>query len=250
MKSITIAAGLGSRLGNLTTFLPKCMIKVKNKSILSYQLDAFRQNHVNENIIITGHLSHKIKMSGCEYIKNKNFKTNNILHSLFCAKIFFDDELLISYSDIIFSPVIISSLINSKFDITLVLDKKWKTNYINRKLHPISEAEKAIINKNYIIDIGKNIKSDHLSYEFIGLMKLSYNGSQLFKKFFDIAYKEFKNKPFFEAISFEKAYLTDFIKFLIINKININFIEINNFWIEIDTQEDLIRAENQLIFEN
>ena len=44
MKAIIIAAGKGSRLGQLTDDLPKCLLDVNGKSILQYQLDAYQEN--------------------------------------------------------------------------------------------------------------------------------------------------------------------------------------------------------------
>jgi len=45
-------------------------------------------------------------------------------------------------------------------------------------------------------------------------------------------------------VTFEKAYITDFMKFLLINKVKINCIEIKSNWKEIDTTEDLAKAQN------
>ena len=51
-KAIIIAAGLGSRLGELTRETPKCMLKINDKSILERQLDAYRANGITEFSVI------------------------------------------------------------------------------------------------------------------------------------------------------------------------------------------------------
>ena len=78
--------------------------------------------------------------------------------------------------------------------------------------------------------------------EFIGIIKLSKKGSEIFIKEFN----KIKNKhsgPFQDAPSFEKSYLTDMIQELIDTNVIIEPIPINGRWCEIDTQLDLERAK-------
>ena len=83
---IIIAAGPGSRLKPLTDDNPKCLLKIKKKTILDYQLQVFKKNKLNNINIIVGHQKHKLKRKNIKRIENKNYKRNNILNSLFSAK--------------------------------------------------------------------------------------------------------------------------------------------------------------------
>lgn len=80
--------------------------------------------------------------------------------------------------------------------------------------------------------------------EFIGMIKLNSRGCELFKKYYKIAKKLFKNKKFYNAKNIQKAYLTDFFNFLIEREIKIRCIKIKNNWMEIDTVQDYKRAQN------
>ena len=80
--------------------------------------------------------------------------------------------------------------------------------------------------------------------EFIGMLKINTRGCRLFKKYFNIGKFRFKNKKFYNAKSFKTAYLTDFFNFLIEHKITIRCINIKRNWMEIDTVQDLKKAEN------
>ena len=53
-RAIIIAAGRGSRLENHTDERPKCMVEIAGRSIIDYQLDAFRSNGVTDLHIIRG----------------------------------------------------------------------------------------------------------------------------------------------------------------------------------------------------
>ena len=245
-KAIIIAAGLGNRLRPLTNYLPKTLLKIGKKTILDIQIKNYKKNKIKNINIIIGHKKEKFKKRKENLFINHNFKNNNILGSLFCAKKILNGSCYISYSDIIFKKNILIQLKKSKHDITIVLDKDWRKSYVGRKLHPVSQAEKAIINKNgQLIKIGKLIKSKNNKYlEFIGLLKLNNKGCSIFKKYYSIAKKDFANKKFFNAKEFNKAYITDFLYYLIKKKIEINTTIIKNNWMEIDTIEDYNKAQD------
>ena len=80
-------------------------------------------------------------------------------------------------------------------------------------------------------------------FELIGLFKLSAKGCIIFNKYFNIAKKKFNGKKFYSALTFEKAYITDFLNFLIQNNVKIESNLTAGGWMEIDTFEDLERAQ-------
>jgi len=101
-----------------------------------------------------------------------------------------------------------------------------------------------IIENNKIIKIRKNIskiEKNQQNGEFIGIMKFSEKGSDMFVNEFN---KIEKNKPqsFHNAKTFEKSYLTDMIQELIDQNIIVNPIIVNGDWCEIDTSQDLENA--------
>ena len=46
-KAVILAAGLGSRLGNLTEEVPKAMVKVDGRPIIDYQMNVLMSNNIN-----------------------------------------------------------------------------------------------------------------------------------------------------------------------------------------------------------
>ena len=73
MKAIIIAAGDGSRLGNLTKDLPKPLVDVNGKSIIERQISTFKKNGIDEIIVIIGPNKDKFQLNDVEYIFDKNF---------------------------------------------------------------------------------------------------------------------------------------------------------------------------------
>ena len=173
-SAIIIAAGLGSRLEDLTKDNPKCMLKLGDKTIIEHQLNAFRANNITNISVVRGYKKHKINFPNVTYFDNDQFESNNVLNSLMYAEEALAGNVVISYSDIIFSPAIVERLLDSSADISIVVDIDWRGRYVDRKDHPIEEAENAIFDANHkLVDIGKIATSSRdVHGEFIGMMKL------------------------------------------------------------------------------
>ena len=243
-KALIIAAGLGSRLKKHTENLPKCMLDFGGKTLLQRQLDAYKKNSITDISVIRGYKKEKIKYKGLKYFENTDYKNNNILNSIFYAEDFINGNIIISYSDILFDSTVVKRLLKSNHDISVVVDIDWRGYYVGRKDHPISEAENVIFNSNNEVEkIGKiNTGNEEVHGEFIGMIKLTDRGAQIFKEHFHRLKKIYWNKPFQRAKIFQKAYLTDFIQELVDIGIKVHCVIIESGWKEIDTVEDYKKA--------
>ena len=243
-KALIIAAGLGSRLKKHTENLPKCMLDFGGKTLLQRQIDAYNKNNIKDISLIRGYKKEKINYKGLRYFENKDYKNNNILNSIFYAEKIINGNIIISYSDILFDPMVVQRTIESNHDISVVVDIDWRGYYVGRKDHPISEAENVIFNSNNEVEkIGKiNTGNEDVHGEFIGMIKLSNRGAETFKEHFHRLKKIYWNKPFQRAQIFQKAYLTDFIQELVDIGIKVHCVIIESGWKEIDTVEDYKKA--------
>ena len=243
-KALIIAAGFGSRLKHHTDNLPKCMLDFGGKTLLQRQLDAYKKNSIKDIAIIKGYKKEKINYKDIKYFENTDFKNNNILNSIFYAEDFINGNIIISYSDILFDNVVVNRALKSNHDISVIVDIDWRGYYVGRKDHPISEAENVIFNSNNEVEkIGKiNTGNEEVHGEFIGMIKLSNRGCEVFKENFHRLKKIYWNKPFQRAKIFQKAYLTDFIQELVDIGIKVHCVIIESGWKEIDTVEDYKKA--------
>ena len=71
---VILAGGKGKRLLPITKSLPKPLIKINNKEILSYVLDSFNDLKYIKMIILTGYKSNLIKKFISKKYKNKKIK--------------------------------------------------------------------------------------------------------------------------------------------------------------------------------
>ena len=243
-KALVIAAGLGSRLKKHTENLPKCMLDFGGKTLLQRQLDSYKKNGIKDISLIRGYKKEKINYKGIKYFENKDYRNNNILNSIFYAEKVINGNIIISYSDILFDSSVVERTLNSDHDISVVVDIDWRGYYVGRKDHPISEAENVIFNSNNEVEkIGKiNTGNEEVHGEFIGMIKLSNRGTEIFKEHFHRLKKIYWNKPFQRAKIFQKAYLTDFIQELVDIGVKVHCVIIESGWKEIDTVEDYKKA--------
>jgi len=244
VKSIIIAAGLGSRLKGYTEALPKCMLMFGEKTLLERQLEVYKDCGIKDISVVRGFKKEKINYKGLNYYDNTDYHNNNILNSLFYAEEAISGNVVISYSDILFDTSVVSRLLESNADISIVVDIDWRGYYIGRQDHPVEEAEKVIFDaNNEVLKIGKVITTKQDVYgEFIGMLKLSPRGSEIIKLHFNRAKKIFWDKPFQRSQTFQKAYITDLIQDMVDMGVSIHCVIIERGWKEIDTVEDYEKA--------
>ena len=130
MKMIIVAAGQGTRLRPLTDNKPKCMVEYNNKPIIDYILDVANECNIKDVAIVNGYkkdiLEEYLKDKGCVFFTNQEFDKTNMVSTLFHAKEFMSDDIIISYADIIYKSKILKKLMASKEDFSVVVDENWR----------------------------------------------------------------------------------------------------------------------------
>ena len=239
MNAIILAAGMGVRLLPDTKNVPKGMVKLFDKSLIEMQINIFKKCGIDDISIVTGYLAEKINFQSINYFKNENFSTTAGNESLYCAKQKLNDTI-ICYADLVFDISIIKKMIDFNGDIGIAVESDWKSRYVNRTLHPISEADNVLFDESgKIIELCKNIQKPNSNIgEFLGVMRLSSKGSSLFLKRFS-ELKESHVGRFHDSPSLKQSILPDMIQELIDLGINVEPVMISEKWYEIDTTQDL-----------
>ena len=248
MKVIIIAAGTGTRLGKEKSELPKALLEVNDQTILSRQISILKKMGIEEIIVITGPCTEKFPSIDATYVNDRDYDEHDILGSLIAAKDYIEGDILITYSDILFDAIILEQIIQQECDIGIAIDMDWEKAYEGRTLHPSTEAENILLDddKN-ILKIQKNIKSHEGNVgEFLGLIKLSSHGSKILTDKFEYLLANHTG-TFHNAASLKKAYFTDFIQELVNSKIVVTPIFISGKWCEVDTNQDLKRAQKMFL---
>jgi len=241
LKAIIIAAGVGSRLGELTKVLPKPLIDVNGKSIIERQISSFRRVGINEITIVTGYKKNKFIFEDIDYVFNPKYEEVEQAFSLMTARKQIFGDVIISFGDIIFEDKIIEQILNIKNDIVVGVEPNWRKLYEKRLNNPPTMSDFIAIKNGKIIKLFRNLKEfdeDCVITEFIGLFKLSPKGSKIITEKYAFLEQNHSGK-FHDAVSLKKAKIIDLLQELYENGVNMEAISLKGKWCEIDTQQDL-----------
>ena len=179
MKAIILAAGRGSRMKELTSENPKCLLKLNNKSLLELQLKSIKEAGVNQIAIVTGYKNSTFKGFNIKEIHNKNWSSSQMFYSLLTASSWLKgDSFIVSYSDIFYKSSAIKILLENKHDIAITYDPNWKDLWTKRFVDPLSDAESFKIDEeSFLIEIGNKEKNiEKIMGQYMGLLKFSSKG--------------------------------------------------------------------------
>ncbi len=250
MRGIVIAAGLGNRMGALTAERPKCMLPVAGRHLLSWTIDGLRAGGCSEIVVITGYQQDQIPDLGFTRVENRDFRNNNILHSLMCARDYLEGPVMVSYSDIWVEPTIHRTLAETPGDIVVAVDRDWEPYYEGRSEHPLGEAENMFVDESGAVrHAGKHLHPEsagaHLCGEFLGLWRMSTEGTRRFRAAFEALDTELTpTEPFQQAAEWRRAYITDMAQHLIDAGTRIDAALIERGWAELDTAQDYERLSS------
>ena len=103
------------------------------------------------------------------FIKNKDYENTNMVYTFFNAiKKIKNTDIIVTYSDIMFSSKDLNNLIKSKYKFTTLVDSKWK-NIWKKKKKLLLDSETLKIYKNKIIFFEKKTKNIKNIYgRFVG----------------------------------------------------------------------------------
>ncbi|MFA5879141.1 MAG: phosphocholine cytidylyltransferase family protein [Candidatus Margulisiibacteriota bacterium] len=241
MKAIILAAGQGTRLKHLTENKPKCMVELFEKPLINYLLDVLKSSKVKEIAIVGGYknevLFDYLKDEKLRFFMNQEYAVTNMVYTLFEAKSFFDDDLIITYSDIIYTKDVLTKLIASNADISVVVDKRWEKLWELRMEDPLKDAETMKINAEHnILELGKKPENmNDIQGQYIGLIKISKNILNKVVSYYD----NLDRDQIYDGKNFNNMFMTSFINLIINQLTSVKAVYINNEWLEVDSLEDI-----------
>ena len=247
MRPVIIAAGRGSRLRNETDEIPKTLVEVMGRPMLEWILDAFESAGLKRKdvVFVCGYRADVIKARYPDftYVTNHDWQNNNSLLSLLMAREYLGDGFVSTYGDIVYEGAVVQKLAASTADIALGCDTAWRRRYIGRTQHPETDAEKLRADGTRVVEISRTIPSEQADGEFIGVMKLSKQGSGDFLRAFDQAEQSYGGGMFREGRTFQKAYLLDLLAEMLEQGTAMQHEDTLGGYMEIDTLQALSMAE-------
>ncbi|HSY29873.1 MAG TPA: phosphocholine cytidylyltransferase family protein [Burkholderiaceae bacterium] len=181
MKAIILAAGRGSRMKEMTDDRPKCLVELRGKPLLEWQLAALRKAGIDEIAIVTGYKRELLANLSVKEFHNPRWEETNMVSSLACAQEWLQAEpCIVSYSDIFYEASSVESLIASQSGLAVTYDPHWLKLWEKRFGDPLIDAETFRLNQdNTLAEIGNRPKSlDEIQGQYMGLLRFTPAGWQ------------------------------------------------------------------------
>ncbi|WP_339251369.1 NTP transferase domain-containing protein [Sporosarcina sp. FSL W8-0480] len=152
MKALILNSGMGKRMGDLTKAQPKCMTEIgQDETILSRQLKLLQKSGITNIVITTGPFD-KVLVDYCHslslsldliFINNPIYDQTNYIYSIYLAKDYLEDDILLMHGDLVFDKSILDDVLNETkscmtVSTTLPLPKKdFKAVINNNKIEKV-----------------------------------------------------------------------------------------------------------------
>lgn len=170
MKALILNSGMGSRMGVLTSEHPKCMTEITNRdTILSRQLKMLAEAGVEEVVMTTGAFD-GVLVNYCQtldlpihitFVNNPIYKDTNYIYSIYCAKEYLDDDIMLMHGDLVFENEVFDQVISSKESCMTVSSTL-----------PLPEKDfKAVIQNGHITKVGIEFFNDAMAAQPLYMLK-------------------------------------------------------------------------------
>lgn len=242
MKLIILAAGQGTRLKPLTNNKPKCLTPILDKPIIEWQIETAHAANITDIIVVGGYKIEQLEKYPVTLICNERFMTTNMVYSLLCAQDHFNDDIIISYGDIVYEPRILQKLIASSHDLAITIDLFWQSYWEMRFEDPLSDAESLkLFEDGRIKEIGQKAENiSDIQGQYIGLCLFRQKAINSLLTTYN-ALSESDTK--LNGRSAENFFMTDLLQEMIRRNIALHSFPIHRGWYEVDSLSDLAIAE-------
>lgn len=242
MKLIILAAGQGTRLKPLTNNKPKCLTPILDKPILEWQIETAHAANITDIIVVGGYKIEQLKKYPITLVCNERYMTTNMVYSLLCAQDHFNDDIIISYGDIIYEPQVLQKLITSSHDLAITIDLLWQSYWEMRFEDPLSDAESLqLFEDGRIQEIGQKAKNiSDIQGQYIGLCLFR---KKAIKSLLSTYNRLSESGTKLNGRSAENFFMTDLLQEMIRREIALHSFPIQRGWYEVDSLSDLAVAE-------
>ncbi len=236
MKVVMLAAGVGKRMSAVTNIIPKCLIKIGNKTLLERHLDTISKLGIEDIVFVVGHFKEKIKeiveksSNGLNitYIENEQYTKGSIL-SLWYARNELDDDVLIMDADVLYHDNLLRKLAESSNKNCFLLDANCDVT---------GEEMMLFVKDEKVIGISKARSYDcDFKGEGVGFFKLAAKDCHRLKTILEEFEQAGKINVEYEDTLHE-----------LLSQCTAGFESVGDLpWIEIDFEEDIERARRETL---
>ena len=179
--AILLSAGQGRRLLPLTSDQPKCLIRIGDRSLLEWQVDALLEAGIKEVVVVSGYRSDLVegvveKRYGHRRVRvefNPFFDISDNLASCWIAREVMSVDFLLLNGDIIFEAAVLKRVLESgPAPITLTVNVKDEYD---------DDDMKVKLSRGLVRRVSKTLAPQQTDCESIGMLYFRGQGPGLFR---------------------------------------------------------------------
>jgi len=238
--ALLLAAGIGSRLYPLTRNEPKCLTIVNAMSILERLISSLNQHGFKRLVVVTGYLENHIRdFLGNQvgdiaiyYIFSPLYKTTNNIYSLWMAREVINEPFLLLESDLVFDESLLDTML-------------YPDRIAVAKMQPWMNGTCVTINKSQQVKVFLSGNADsfgEITYKTVNIYSISLTSWHRIVKNLDRHISDGKVNDYYETV---------FAEMIADGSLSFEIVSFDGKpWYEIDTIEDLAKAEELFLPDN
>ena len=228
MKAIIMAAGIGSRLVNISGNRPKCLIEMDGISLISRSVSLLASRGITDISVITGYKCELVRQelqNRVNYLHNPYFEVTNSIASLWLAKDLLHDDVILMNADLYYEASVLDTALAQKGNAVMLSDSTR-----------IDDADFRFgVLGNRILKTGNQLTNLETDCEYVGIVRIDKSFVNRFRKRLEIMIKSGDFKNWWEGVLY--AFIEDGIA--------ITHKDVDGaFWSEVDDLEDYNRLSN------
>jgi L-glutamine-phosphate cytidylyltransferase len=165
MKAIIMAAGVGSRLKQVSVDRPKCLIKSDGVSLINRSVSLLQSRGITDITVITGYRDDLIHLdlgSRVQYLHNPYFLVTNSIASLWLARELLCDDVILMNADLYYEATILDTALSQTGRAVMLSDSTR-----------IEDADFRFgVRGNCIVKTGNQLSNSETDGEYVGIVRV------------------------------------------------------------------------------
>lgn len=187
VNAIVLAAARGEKFGDLTAKIPKTMLPVHGKPILSLMVEKLNRIGVKDITVVRGFAKEKVALPNIKTVDNDSYDRTAEVYSLYLARDRLAENTVVSFGDIVFKSYVLNDLLNDDSSITIIVDADVQDDGAYRDyVHCDKAFSRTLFNDRvYLESMSNQIPAADADGEFIGLFKIGKGGAECLEAVMD-----------------------------------------------------------------
>lgn len=230
--AVILAAGLGSRLKERTTHQPKGFVEIDGLAIVERSIQQLLASGITQIMIGTGYLSSFYEQLSEKYpaitcIHNKDYRDSGSMYTLYQMKDVLTSDFLLLESDLLYDPSGLKYLMDDTAEDMILA---------SGTTHSKDEVYIEYDHNQYLVGMSKQLSElKRADAELVGICKISIDTYKRICQWSADVFTEHLKWDYEQALVAVSQH-----KPLLVYKLE------HYVWCEIDTEEHLIRAQNEI----